>query len=258
MESNRSEKDVRVDRYVQNRMLPEDREAFETEMNNDTELRNEVHFRQAIQDGIRQGKNHELKSRLDAIHSEVVEDSIKTQPERKQDDGRILSLTSRWWLGAAASVILVMTLALWASGVFSRPDESLFAQHYKRPAYSIDRGSADEALAEAGQYYNQGQFEEAAYRFEDYLLAHDDDAYVRFMAAISYLESGDTDDAKSHLRTLIKDDGPLGHRAKWYLSLTYLWEGNEQEATFWLKRLVGDTRAKPYNKQASALLKKLD
>lgn len=256
MESNRSEKDVRVDRYVQNMMASEEKQAFEAEIAADALLRNEVNFRMAVVQGIRQEKNRDLRNRLQAIHKEMV-NAPTPQKTEEENKGRVAAFSGRWWLAAAASVILIMAFTLWMSGVFTQPDQNLFAQYYERPSYSIDRGAADEALARAGTLYNQGMFDESALMFEDYLLTNRDDAYVRFMAAVSYLETGKTDEARSHFNKIIEENGPLTDRATWYLSLTYLQEGNESEATSWLERLAGDSQARPYNSRATELLEEL-
>lgn len=256
METNQpSDKDVRVDRYVQSEMTGAEKEAFEKEMLADDGLRQEVSLRRALLDGIRKNQNDALRSRLNVIHNEVQNASAE---QSHVNIGSAGQNRSRWWLAAAASVVLIMAFTLWMSGLFDTSSENLYSQYYEKPAYSGTRGTGDNTLSEAGNMYNTDRFEDAAYRFEDYLRGHEDDTYVRFMAAISYLESDDLKNAKAHLKEVIESDGPLSTRAEWYLALTYLKEDNRQEAIFWLKRLAGDPSAKPYSDKALGLLEKLD
>ncbi|MFA0962449.1 tol-pal system YbgF family protein [Roseivirga sp. BDSF3-8] len=249
-----SEKDVRVDRYVQNKMTGAERKAFEQEMHADSDMRSEVNLRTALRDGIKKQKNDSLRSRLRDIHQEVIS---APRPEEKaiQPAGKS---NTRWWLAAAASLAIIMAFTLWMSGALRGGPDDLYAQYYERPAYSGARGSMDAELAEAGNLYNEGRYGEAAYRFEDYLRSHTDNAYVRFMAAVSYLEADKPDNAKAHLQEVVGQDSPLSDRAAWYLALTYLKEENNREARFWLERLAKDAEAIPYSTQAEEILQSLD
>jgi TolA-binding protein len=109
--------------------------------------------------------------------------------------------------------------------------------------------------SEAFQAYERGDYDRAAILFAQ-LLKEKNESSVLFLLGNSNLMIGKAREAQENFVTLIRDFDDLDLPAKWYLSLSYLKSGDTENARKILKEL-GETEVS-YASKAKELLEKVD
>jgi TolA-binding protein len=121
------------------------------------------------------------------------------------------------------------------------------------PQKSADQSA--EKRSEAFQAYERGEYQRASILFTQ-LLKEQNESSVLFLLGNSNLMIGKVREAQENFVTLIRDFDDLDLQAKWYLSLSYLKSGDTENARKILKEL-GETEVS-YASKAKELLEKVD
>lgn len=102
--------------------------------------------------------------------------------------------------------------------------------------------------------YDEADFETAKELFDE-LLKENESAFVRFYAAIAYMEAGETNKTAGLLKTIISEQGDFEFQARWYLALNYIKTEDYQNAKSLLEELAGSSTS--YQTKAQELLKEM-
>lgn len=113
----------------------------------------------------------------------------------------------------------------------------------------------DNSLAEAENYFKQGDFEKALPVFEKALEVTKDSSNLYLYTAVSYTQLKKYDDANRVLDQLISSDLLDSSKGYWYKALNLLLSGEKEEGIGLLNEIVKNNYFK--HLEATALLKKL-
>ena len=255
---NTEDQHERIEDYLLGRLA--DPVAFERELNQYPELRQEMEATRLALDAITAGEDHALKNRLrrlDATTQATTTPVVKTQTTAKIvpiDRNR-----RRGWLRYVAAAAVVCLLA----GYFllrPAPGEKLTyalsqVQPYDNIAYTITKGAADDnARAAAYTAYEAGDYPAAEGAFNQ---LDSDDAADAFYRAQSQLAQGKYAAARPTLdRLAARTDFQLAAEASFYAAVASLGLGQTAEAMATLERIAADAQH-PLQSEARSLLERL-
>jgi tetratricopeptide (TPR) repeat protein len=237
-----------VERYFDAELNEEEKKHFASRVKQDEAFRSLVQREKIIIGAIRnQGlvdNLHYLKSveeKLQGNHAVVFPSRIKT-----------------WYYYAAAASIAILVAVTFLLPSQESSDQ-LFASYfsvYPNVFEPTVRGTAQATTrTEAFQAYEQGDYEKASLLFTD-LVKEKNEPGVLLLLGNTNLKLGRVEEAKKNFVTLIKDFDDLDLQAKWYLSLSYLKSGDKENARKILREL-GETEIS-YASKAKELLKKVN
>lgn len=241
--------DVLIRDFFNEQLDTTDRVAFEKRYANDPAFRAKVDEMEIEILAIRTHSRLELKGKFDQWNERNL------QPETP-----IKSLKPYSWIGAAASVILIISVGLWT--LLSPSSDELFTAYYQTyENYEItttrnDPEHAKTPLENAFEAYDQGQYELAITRFGAITPNHPRFTATLFFQGISYVEL----ERYSESITVFQQVVALNHQiytdaAKWYEGLVWLKQKNKEKAKALLQELANGTGE--YQESAQALLEAL-
>jgi tetratricopeptide (TPR) repeat protein len=158
----------------------------------------------------------------------------------------------------AASIILLIGISLWKVYSLESPGK-IFADYYKtyQPDISIRSiNTTTDKIHLACLLYQEGKYESSFGILDAYLLENVDNQTARFYLGMNAIELGKIDLAINELKKIEQDETtPYAVHARWYLAMTYLKSGNPDEAKMYLNSLkIGENY---YSEKARKVLKKL-
>jgi tetratricopeptide (TPR) repeat protein len=163
-----------------------------------------------------------------------------------------------WYYYAAAAVVALLIAVAFLLPGKENTDE-LFAAYftpYPNVVQPLLRGDdATAGQAKAFQDYEQKNYEAAAAGFKE-LLDIKEEPGILLLLGNSNLMLGKSEEAEENFITLIKNYDEFDLQAKWFLSLSYLKSGDTENARKILKEL-GETEVS-YASRAKELLEKVD
>lgn len=242
-----------IDRYLDGTLEVAELEAFEKALEEDAQLSREVEIQRELRRGIRSKGNDLLKDRLRKIHAEEITDAQPVSESASPKKGRLIPM--RWpMLGAVAAVLLLIAVFVLFPG---KPEpEQLFAQNYEPYEISlVQRGDDADALAKADEDYRSGNYQAAILSLESLLQNQPANAKLHLVLGICYLETDQLPQAREHFE-LALNNSLYQDKAQWYLALTYLKQGQIEEARNYLDPLSQDQNS-TYRERAQDLLGKL-
>ncbi len=201
-----------IEAYVLERMSPDERAAFEQRMAADASLRAEVDLERENIQAVELGG---LSRMLTGI----------AQQDRSDEE----SGPAKWTrvLKYAAMFAAIVTAAIW--WVNRAPlNEELYAEHFTPdPGLPVSMGTTSEpAFADAMVAYKLGDYAEARTKWAPLLAQEPMNDTLRYYIASAWLAEKRTEQAVPMLEALVKEPAsPFASRARWYLFLAYLREG---------------------------------
>ncbi|MBK8609319.1 MAG: hypothetical protein IPL84_05065 [Chitinophagaceae bacterium] len=239
-----------INRYLDGEMTPEEKNAFELGMQQNTDLQNEVDLVKDVQSTLKI-KLHPTENEL-AVRNSIAE--IKTEYfSNKTQTAKIASLGRNRWVTAIAAVfVLALVLTVW------RPwkKEDLYQQYaaIDMPA-TAERGSTTDSLLNlAVANFNSKNFAEAIPLFETVLKDSAQNNFVQYFYGIALLQDDQIEKARIQLTGLSTGSSIFRNEALFYMALSYLKEKNRTACKDWLKKIPLDDAAWV---KAQGLLKKL-
>ena len=242
-----------INRYLDGEMNADETGAFEEQMQQDADLKNEVRLFREV--------NETLKMKL---YPDENETALKNTMEQmrgtyfsgenivEKPTAKIIPFRRTRWLAAAAAVlIMVVTLTVW------QPWQKDLYQQYasiEMPASAERGGPADVQLKQAREYFNNKKFASSIPLFKAILKDDLQNTYVEYYYAIALLQNGEIENSRKELTALYNGTSLFRYDAAFYIALCYLKEKNKNTCREWLNKIPADVGV--YGK-AQELLKKL-
>lgn len=209
---------IEANRYLTQRMSPDERAAFEQRLESDDSLRIEV---ERLRGEIAAVQEYGLRKELDSIHSDLYGVAKKSKV-------RSFYLIS----GIAASMVIAFGLWLFIPEKQATPQE-LYAQNFEvfPNLISVRDDHADSSKWVVGmRYYSEGNYSKCVelLEFADYPSALEPD--ILFYKALSFMAIENYQGAIGILKKLQNTGEKYHQQVPWYMGLSYLAKGDEQSA----------------------------
>lgn len=264
---------TRIERYLDGLLPPEERAAFETEVEKNEQLALEVRLHRAARLAVRVQSALDRRERLQQRSRRLLRTRLwrwKIQDFIEDTFGSLSSegvLQPRWGrLALAGLSVLLLVVGLWwllqtsptaaEAPIAAKDPQALFQEYFSPVEIRATLGTqAEDDYARAQQRYAQGQCTEALPLLEKALAAPDFEA--RPMALVlqgaCLLEAGRTSEALASLKQVSPTAKTPYQQAEWYSALAYLKAGQRPEAAEQLQRIAQQPRHL-YQKEARAIL----
>lgn len=200
----------RVERYVLGQMPPDENQAFEREMSENENLREEVN---RTQEAILAVKTGALREQLREIHEAKI--------ESKKASGN-------FWLSVAAGIMILVAVAGW---FLTRPsaNERLFAEYSTTdPGLPVPMSASDEYdFFDAMVDYKSGEYDEAIRKWST--LAENDpenDTLLYYIGAAEFNQEN-FEQALEQFRKIPENSG-FYDRTRWYTALIMVSRGDKE------------------------------
>lgn len=244
-----SENDITlVEKYFDAELSEEEMNIFNTRVEHDDHFKALVLREKIIIGAIR---NQGLLDNLQYL--KTIEEKIQGDQAHPYATG-----IKGWYYYAAAAVValfLVITFLLPSQ----QSSEELFASYFTTYPNVFEPTVRGNNLAtertEAFQAYEQKDYQKAAIAFKE-LLRVKEEPGILLLLGNSNLMLGNAKEAQENFVTLINKYDDLDLQAKWYLSLSYLKSGDKENARKILREL-GETEIS-YASKARELLEKVE
>ena len=222
-----------IDRYFEGSLTDEERKKFEELLEVDPDFKEEFLFQKDLKAVIEDNKRKELKTYLQEV-------------EGKMSNKIVLPFIKREWLVAAS---LALTLAIGTWGVknsFYPSNERIYNTYYDpyiNTVQPITRGSNTLSIEyRAFVAYESGDFHKAINLFSS--VKNPDRSYILFYKAMCYMSLDKLDEAMPILENIIAKNGKSANdlewsnKANWYMALCHIKKDQDEQALFYLNRLL--------------------
>jgi hypothetical protein len=258
----------RIERYLADKMDPQEKAAMERDMQRDPQWNQEVAAYRRIFEGLRALRANVFVERLKSWEKEG---SYGVEPDSRPG----LVEESRWlgtspWYGRVAAAVLFLLLPLGALiYVFNRPQPSageLFAQYFAPApnvvAHTLRSESGITALERerilAMQAYDRGDFETACSELLAFMESHPEDQRMSFHLGMAFLATHRAQEAQRIFDTLRALPDPYySSELPWYTALALLEQGQTSACRNILSTITADTLWR-HREKAEQLLLALD
>lgn len=261
------------EKFLDQKMTPEESAAFDAELKTDAVLANEVALHDDVVKGIKNAGSIDFRNMVANVHGDLKEEGFFLEKEEQivevKPTAKVRRISFARSLAIAASFALLL-VAGWFLIAQPASPEQLFADNFTihQDVLSLE---IEDRLAETGfgsnketlgilqngiNSYQSENYEAAINQFNAFQTAAPTDAlidYTTFYEAIALLKTGKVVAAQADLLSLSQKTAfPLQNDAKWYLALTYLQQGKSHEA----KPLLQTLKQTPaYQNRVTKMLK---
>lgn len=243
----------RINSYLDGEMNAGETIAFEEQMRQDADLKNEVMLLKEVNEILKMKLHPDdnemmLRNTLDELRDEhFFGNKLIYQTKAKV----VLFKRTRWIATAAAVLIMTVMLTVWQPW-----QKNLYQQYVDTQMPEVaERGlPADSLLKKASGYFNNNKFDAAIPLFELILKEDPQNAYVRYYYGITLLQNGQIENSRKELTQVYNGISLFRYDASFYLALGYLKEKNKKDCKKWLNTIPPD--AGIYTR-AQELMKKL-
>lgn len=215
----------KIESYLAQEMSPEEKIAFETECENNSELRGELELEVAMREEILHAGREKLRSILDDEYEKILAEENKKKPARMI-----------WYYGFAAAATILILFLLWISfGPETQEPlftEEFFAQYYQTPKIvdnfmgEANQDTKEEAIAK----YEEGDFERAEELFLELMKENPQNDTLNFYVSIIELEKGNVSSAIERLSSFDFKSPRIQDQSEFYLGFAYLKMGEREKA----------------------------
>lgn len=250
---NLKEKYTLIEKYLAEEMQGEELEKFETQLQTDGELKEELSLHRQVAETLRGEKIHQLRSVLNNVDE-------NWEAPSKKESAKVVQFNFRRILTIAAAVSLLIVAYQW----FSNSDlssEELYAANFETYPMLLNQRSVDENTADliiynnAITFYSKGQNQEALAAFEELIQAQPENITYQFYQANLLLSEDKSREAIPIFQKILAGDYPLfEEQTRWYLALAFLENDEKENAKALLEKI------KPgqfHKKEASNILNQL-
>jgi len=231
-----------IEKYFQGTLSKEEALEFNSLYDNNDQFKAEVQWQKKLANAIAQTEKETFKSKLEEFEQET--NISETKPNK------------RLWLVAASIIILLTIGGFW---MFKPPLSQNLAQQnfnvYPNTAYPIVRGDMkNDIKSSAFIAYETENYSKAIALFTE-ANKIENKLYYKFYIANAQMAQNNYEEAIPYLLEVVGSNEAYTQESTWYLALAYLQTGDTQAAKSLLTQIV---RKKWYNaERASEILKKL-
>jgi hypothetical protein len=230
-------------------MTAEDRTAFEIELQNNTELQQELKLYQAIEQQMQQstvGNESALRNTLGSYQQEYFG---KAKVVNLQSKGKVRKMI---FTAAAVAAVLAVVFLLLPTNTGKQSSADLYASNYTpEKASEITRGDADTAFTEAAKLFDNKKYTTALSKLQAIAST---DARAQLLLAMSHSELKQNEVAIGMYDKVINGGSILVEKAKWYKAMHYLKNDQRAECATTLETIAKDS---DYFSRAEKLIKQL-
>ena len=253
----------KIDRYLQNRLLPEERKDFEDVLKESEELQQELRLReqekQVIQEVIVKEYREKVGNWLPSME-ELENESADNESDKSPRLRKIRPMYIR--LVAAASVLILVAIGLrfWLDAGNSK--EKLIAAYYIDPDSDLDQRIRSTDITISDSVYRQAlkAYKEGDYQQVKSLLdpLADSDEQSLYLLANSHYQAKDFNRALKDFQKLAKQRGKFQEQAEYFQLLCYLEMDQLNEEFQSVLNMIIQSPHHSYQKKAESLKEDLN
>ncbi|MDF9795461.1 tetratricopeptide (TPR) repeat protein [Catalinimonas alkaloidigena] len=238
----------KMEDYIHGRLSASEKDSFETELEKDEALWEEVALHKKLISSI---ETESLRQMLDQIHEAHFEEETP-----------VVSMQSRrsyFTWAVAASLALFVLAGWWFFSVQPSQPATLYASYFA-PATGLPTTlgySNSTDFAEGMVSYKLGEYAEARSYWQPLLKAAPSNDTLNYYVGISFLAEEAPAQALGYLEKVAQTESSVfSNDAHWYQALAYLLNEQEEEARAILNELSAEGSA--YRKQSLEILEELE
>ena len=230
----------RIMNYLDGLMNPEDKAAFEKQLEQDPGLKEQVESLRVAIEAVNQSATRE---RVGAIHQEMMQE-IKA----KKSPAKVVALNRmvRYTIGAAAAVLLLF-IGIQTFRSLSNTPGKLYNEAFVDYTLSGERGVQD-SVSQVENSYRNHEYREVINNANQPGLSPKDS----FLVAISFLQNDNLPSAITWLEK-VGTANPYAKDAQFYLSLAYL-KNKEYQKALDLMMMIRNDAHHPYHENITESL----
>ena len=261
----KQEDDILIEKYLLGKLSETEKEAFEKRMSSDEAFKESVLLEEQLFDALDENswstskglQADEYRSVLDSKDikdlKKMLSETTNTYQENVKPQYPFKKVLT---YAIAAAVTLFIAFQFLVPQTYT-PQE-LYAQcnaYDDLPSF-VTRADSDESkLVRAQELFDQKQYKQAIPLFDNELLQNKNDSRIYIYLGLSYVESGDYNNAIKIFDSLSESDLIDAEMGYWYKALTFLKQGDVKKSKSILENIVNK---KFYNfEKAKSLLKEL-
>jgi len=247
----------KIDRYLMGRMNGRERKRFQTQIQLDDQLAQEVEIQRLLVAQIKELGDVEMRKKLEKIKIDLTkEESLPLK--NTQIDPKIIRWSS---LVVAASILFLVFGYLRYQTNSSTSSQELYSQNYAAYQLPFNTRSADfkQALwTTAGSFYQQREYAKAIPLLESVLEKIKPlNAKAQLALGICQMEIAQFEKAIPIFEEIINNNGHYTEHAIWYTAMAYLGL-NDLVASKKLLNKIVENRDNYFYQQAQELLAEID
>ncbi|UOX35199.1 tetratricopeptide repeat protein [Flavobacterium sediminilitoris] len=237
---------ILFENYLQNKMVFEEKAAFEEQLLNDNDLREKLELYKETTQFLKTKYSQEGKmfeeNLKEIAKNYASHETISSKP-------KVISIHKKWFTIAAT---ILLFISIWFFIQTSNPKYTDYNEHQK--AYFTERSDVNESLKQAQDAFNAKNFKEAVSYFKKTKQTNNLGLEEELYYAISLIEINQYDQAENILNTLKNGKSVYKEKAIWYLGLSKLKQKEYSKCKEYLELLPES--AEDYQK-AQRILKEL-
>lgn len=239
-----------IKKYLTDKLSPEERNAFEQEMENDPFLMEAI-------EGLSMVNGKWSMEKLNALDNDL-QNSIDAKILNPQK-GKIISI-SFFRYAAAACIVGILALVSWRliSVEKSIDEQAIYASYFKpltNPDATVRGENNDTEESKAIQAYEKEDYFEAVNAYQKLVANNPDNVKNNLFLGISYLGTNQPKKAIDILNKITTSE-EFRFDIQWYLALAYIKNKELQSAQTTLSNLTKEENY--YKKEAQEIIDKLD
>lgn len=258
----------KIELYLEGNMPPADITAFEKEIADNAQLREEVDAYRDMIAGVRLSGQNEFVHMVHKWEKELAAADLATENQTEQTSQQAPSTPSltatpvnrlKWVYRIAAAACVVCVIGFGLLQLTSSPSpEKIFDNTFAPyPTGSIVRGDNDSPLEKAAQLYNKKDYKGALAIYNEVLDTNPDSIVVNLYAGVANIALGKAQEATEQLEKVANSNNQnFSDAGEWYLAILPLKNGNKTEAVERLEK-IRNTPGHEFREQAKKLLKQL-
>lgn len=231
-----------IERYIQQQMTVEEREAFTKKLNTDLALKHKLETIKLLLMGIQEA---ELEEKLEEFH-----DGLHLLKKNRIQPPTNTFALKKWLVAASVLVIVALSSLLFLNR--DTKEEKLFAAYFRpEPGLISAMGTSDNYLFDRAMVdYKVGDYDAALAAWENLLASKPENDTLNYFIGSAYLIKKKEETAIAHFKKVIDNQNSFFRNdALWYTGLALLKLNRKTEALGFIERAEHENKA--------ALLKEL-
>lgn len=257
----------KIERYLEGQMTAEEHAAFEGEINQDGNLREEVNTFKDIIGGIRLNGEKDFMRMVHHWEKEIIASEMvkENSTQSTNQDAKTIPLSTskksglRWIIRIALAACVVLLVGIGYKQLFNtiNPEQAYQEAFFPYDPSLISRDAEKTDLSRAMAYYNSQDYAKAYPLLKQEIEKRPNETILKLYAGISAMQSNNNAAANQLLEEVHHSGNPnFEAPAGWYIALLKLKTGEVHQS----KHLLSDIRNQtghPYRENAKKLLRKL-